>query len=110
MKCDRCGNELETDSFYCQSCGNRIEQISKPINTNARKNYEQVVELSKEGILPLYVLLGVVVPFIGIILAIIWDRKYPSRSKSIVIGFIIGVFVAILLTFIIVFSNLNSFR
>ncbi|MBR3117315.1 MAG: hypothetical protein IKF36_05555 [Bacilli bacterium] len=109
MKCDKCGNEIEKDSYYCQECGNRIEENNKPINTNANKNYEQVVELSKEGLSVPYIILGALFPYIGIILGIIWNRQYPSRAKSLIIGFMISIFLFIFIGFAIVFSNLSNY-
>lgn len=108
MKCINCGHEIEDDSYFCSDCGQR-SSFDKPVNTNAHKSYEQVVEYSKEGLSVPYVILGAIAPFIGLILAIIWGNKYPSRSKSLITGFTISVVLGVIIGFAIVFFNLNNF-
>lgn len=88
--CPNCGHQLNDQPLYCPNCGYQLgsqpKQIHRPPNINPDQN--------SSG----YNVLAFLIPFVGLILYLIWKDEYPIRAKGIgkwaligvVTGFILG--------------------
>ena len=71
MFCNKCGNEIPTDSTFCVKCGAKLE-TAQPI-----QNYSQPIE---EKINVGLVILSVMLPLVGIILGIVYLVNQNKRA------------------------------
>ena len=108
MNCENCGFKIDNSTSFCPNCGHKNRGKITKINTNANENY---VELADETTSVGYVILGALLPFVAIILAIIWSNSHPKRSRSLITGFSIFVAVGAILIFVLVFTTMfNGWR
>ena len=105
MNCPNCGPSIDENTGFCPNCGYRNRSKIKKINTNANENY---VELADESTSVGYVFLGIFLPLVALILAAIWGNSHPRRSKSLITGFVISVFIGVILTFVFVFLKMAN--
>ena len=95
--CTHCGKELEDDAKYCMGCGCACEAITnnKPKPINEADDHEAWPQV-----------LAFFLPVVGLILFLVWQEERPIKAKRVgkwaLIGFIVGVILAIAL-FICIF-------
>ena len=90
MYCKNCGKTIEDDSLYCSNCGTKLDATSATSNSEDSSSFG-------------FALAGFLVPLVGLILFLIYDRKAPERAKSAGKGALIGVITQIALYIIIFF-------
>lgn len=89
MYCRKCGNIVDNTSLFCNNCGARLDDTSKP---SAREDN------SSFG----FAVLGFFIPIIGLVLFLIYEGTKPKRAKSAGTGALIGFICKIVLSIIIV--------
>lgn len=89
MYCKNCGRIVDDTSSYCNNCGARID--NKP-NADA----------SEDSLSLGFAIFGFFIPFVGLILFLIYEEKKPKRAKSAVKGALIGFITEIVLAIILV--------
>ena len=96
MFCDHCGRELYPSAIVCPGCGCATPQATA-------RGKITVSPDDKGGIL--WIFFGAVLAsttFVPLILFFIWKDQYPERSKSIIIGYVIGL-IAIPIMVVVVY-------
>lgn len=95
--CGNCGIQLEDGDQICSNCG--AAQNNFEVQPQSKKAVEKVkddVELPKEekggfwwGVL------GFIIPLVGIILFFVWRKSKPKKAKSLLIGAIVSIILAL---------------
>lgn len=87
MYCRKCGSQLEDEKDFCANCGERVDSV--------------VTERENEvGLNIMFAILAFVFPIVGFPIAFCLRDKMPKRSKAVLIGSFIGVFLVVVLWFI----------
>ncbi|MFA6860266.1 MAG: zinc ribbon domain-containing protein [Clostridia bacterium] len=76
MYCPKCGKEISNEAVLCVHCGAQIGKI---------KNGSGIDDNS-----PLWLVLGILVPLIGLVLFLIWKDEKPVCAKQCGKGALIG--------------------
>lgn len=96
MYCEKCGNKNETYAEHCLNCGNKLS--TGLTNTNTEINQKEKITIG-------WGILGFVIPIVGLILFLSFEKSKPKVSKSAGIGALIS---AILFLVFIVFPLSKS--
>ena len=96
MLCNKCGRKVVDGANFCPVCGADLRyQGSSPsgyVNPNDETNFG-------------YTLLSFFMPYIGLVLYIVWFKEFPKRAKSCLNGIIAGV-ICIVIFICCVFSGI----
>lgn len=99
--CSRCGEKVDENAKFCQSCGCSLENHNTDNNNtdnntnNENKNPSFNLNISKDSINLLLLILGVFVPIVGLVLYIVYKDSDPEKAKSAGKGAIIGVLISV---------------
>lgn len=91
MYCYKCGNQVDENAKFCPNCGTQLN------NQQTSHNYEPIYQESssyvKEDDAPsfLFALLSFVIPVVGLVLFILWNKEYPQKAKSCLKGFVANI-------------------
>ncbi|WP_278627591.1 zinc ribbon domain-containing protein [Thomasclavelia cocleata] len=98
MLCNKCGRQVIDGANFCPFCGadlryqrNNNSGLSGYINPNDETNFG-------------YTLLSFFMPYIGLVLYIVWLKEFPKRAKSCLNGLIAGI-ICIIILFCCVYSG-----
>ena len=98
MLCNKCGRQVIDGANFCPFCGadlryqrNNNSGLSGYINPNDETNFG-------------YTLLSFFMPYIGLVLYIVWLKEFPKRAKSCLNG-LIAVIICIIILFCCVYSG-----
>lgn len=103
--CDYCGAEMEEDFTVCCNCGKTIKEaqkekfnpfITKETEKDAPKQEHSNSNIKDDGSIGWF-LLGLLVPFIGIILGAVWNKEKPKNARMLFSGFGLSLFISIIL-------------
>ena len=103
--CEYCGAEMEDDFVVCCNCGktNKNENQEKPTLSTIQETKSEYSEhkrtdsnIKDDGSLGWF-LLGLFIPFVGIILGVIWNKEKPRNAKMLFWGFGLAILASILL-------------
>jgi uncharacterized membrane protein YvbJ len=103
--CKYCGAEMEDDFVVCCNCGktNKNPKQVKPIPSTTQETKKEYTDFKRpdsnikdDGSIGWF-LLGTFVPFVGIILGIIWKKDKPKNSKMLLWGFSLSIIASIIL-------------
>ncbi|WP_028042809.1 zinc ribbon domain-containing protein [Candidatus Stoquefichus massiliensis] len=91
MYCHQCGKEVNSDVKYCPYCGAQLEGRAqtqqsgyRPIDTQP---YHREEDESSFG----FALLSFLIPVVGLVLYLVWNKEYPLKAKSCLRGFIANI-------------------
>ena len=45
MKCTKCGKEILNDSFFCEYCGTKVQNVSQSVDNDASVSFGQAVKI-----------------------------------------------------------------
>jgi uncharacterized membrane protein YvbJ len=102
-KCSGCGALLTVDDRYCQQCGENNPQFNEVevqtanashLTSSPSSSAKPVQEGSGIG----WLFLGLIIPFIGIILFFSFKKEKPNASSMSLIGAIIGFVIGFIST------------
>jgi uncharacterized membrane protein YvbJ len=91
MYCKNCGKPVDDNSSYCSNCGAQLSGTSAVNNSEDNSSFG-------------FALAGFLVPLVGLILFLVYDKKNPKRAKSAGKGALIGLITQIFLYTILVFG------
>lgn len=99
MYCKNCGNTINENALYCPYCGAKLDST----------------QLEKSKSLDIgFFIVGFLIPILGLIVFLLYEKKEPKKAKSAVKGALIGfvakialVFLSVLVSFVITFSITN---
>ena len=101
MYCKNCGKTVEDNSSYCNHCGVQFAETSAADVSDDRPSFG-------------FALAGFLIPLVGLILFLVYDRKQPKRAKSAgkgaLIGFITQIILYIILLLLITFLPLLAMQ
>jgi uncharacterized OB-fold protein len=98
-KCPGCGAVVTSDDRYCQQCGENNPQFVEVEVTTATPSYSASSSYSnstpaQEGSGVGWFFLGLIIPYVGIILFFSFKKEKPNASSmsltGAIIGFVIG--------------------
>ena len=96
---------MEEDFTVCCNCGKTIKEAQKeklnPLTIKetekeAPKQEHSNSNIKDDGSIGWF-LLGLFVPFVGIILGVIWNKEKPKNAKMLFWGFGLALFASIIL-------------
>lgn len=87
MKCPNCGKEIADDSVFCEYCGTRVQ--NQVVNTEVEDSEVEASFGQK--------LISFLIPFVGLIIYGINNKRKPKIAKGCLNAAIWGVVVQILL-------------
>lgn len=91
MYCHQCGKEVGNDAKYCPYCGTPLE-LSQPNYSTYQPIHEQGANYQNDDSPSIgFAILSFLVPLLGLVLFIVWNRDYPQKAKSCLKGLIAGV-------------------
>lgn len=103
--CTHCGSEMEEGFVVCCSCG-KVNQDSPPKKNNflgtlenteeSNQNNSTTSNIKDDGSI-VWLLLGIFLPFVGIILGVIWSKENPRNARMLFQGFILSIFLTSIL-------------
>lgn len=101
MYCKNCGRIIENNSAYCSRCGVRLSDSKKQAVSDDSSNFG-------------FAILGFVIPIVGLILFLIYEKENPKRAKSAGKGALIGccaliaIVTLLVILYIVLFFGLMS--
>lgn len=91
MYCHQCGKEVDSSVKYCPYCGAQLDGHTqnqqggyRPIDTQP---YRREEDESSFG----FALLSFLIPVVGLVLYLVWNKEYPLKAKSCLRGFIANI-------------------
>lgn len=91
MYCFKCGNKVDENAKFCPNCGTQLK------NQEASRGYEPIhqetsAQVNEEDASHFgFALLSFLIPVVGLVLFIIWNKEYPQKAKSCLKGFIANI-------------------
>lgn len=101
LLCNKCGRQVSDGSNFCPVCGADLRYQRN--NSSSPSGYVNPNDESNFG----YALLSFFMPYIGIVLYIVWFKEFPKRAKSCLNGIIAGV-ICIVIFACCVYSGILS--
>lgn len=117
MYCKNCGSHIEDEAKFCPHCGSKIADKESeddyfasdaPIDDLNRLEDRNQAQRPAPNYAPvedkggfLWGLIGFFIPFVGLILFLVWKDQMPKRSKSCGIGALVGVIAYIVLVIVL---------
>ncbi len=87
--CPNCGTQVEENNMTCIECGVEVSLMT-PKNENSIPNQTtNIAVLDDDAVyngIFLLVILGMLLPLIGIILYFIWRKAHPIKARAVGIG------------------------
>lgn len=99
MLCNKCGRRVSDGSNFCPVCGADLRYQKN--SSSSSSGYVNPDDETNFG----YTLLSFFMPYIGIVLYIVWFKEFPKRAKSCLNGIIAGV-ICIVIFVCCVFSGI----
>lgn len=99
MLCNKCGRKIVDGSNFCPICGADLRYQNN--NNSNSSGYVNPDDEANFG----YTLLSFFMPYIGLVLYIVWFKEFPKRAKSCLNGIIAGV-ICIVILICCVFSGM----
>lgn len=121
MYCPYCGNRLEDGAHFCTNCGAKIDfsesgayRASEPTSTASHDDFEydfgdsaptpprydtssyREPKKDSTGASVGFGILSFFFPLVGFILFGVWNKEYPNRAKSCLIGAVVSVVINII--------------
>ncbi len=98
MYCKKCGKELPNDAKFCPNCGDSIVEFSNDINNRV---YEHVsINKHNDNYAVAWGILSFFVPFVGLILWIVWRETDYKNAKAAGLGALISIIMRTIITII----------
>ena len=95
MYCSKCGNQIEDDAVFCSTCGSNVGIVQPSTNGTNNINSSNVKPKPEDASSFWWALLGFFIPFLGLILYLVFKDDYPLRSKSCGKGALIAVILEV---------------
>ena len=89
MKCNYCEYEVSEECKCCPNCGEDPKTRKKnKIKEEKAKGEKTIVKSSIDtaNLYPLWGVIGFFIPFVGIILFVVWIKTKPKEAKAAGIG------------------------
>ena len=90
MLCNKCGRKVVDGANFCPVCGADLRYQKNNSNSPGYVNPDDEVNFG-------YTLLSFFMPYIGLVLYIVWFKEFPKRAKSCLNGLIAGVICLVIL-------------
>lgn len=99
MYCHNCGHEVDDHAKYCQNCGAPLQPQQNDQGFDQNQNYYNQPYRPVEEDAPSvgFAILSFLVPIIGLVLFLVWNKEYPLKAKSCLKGFIANCVLELLL-------------
>lgn len=131
MFCGSCGNFIDEGSKFCNICGQRVtNEDSNPIgegtsitsnpdpissngNNNNKFNYQDDVVCKTQDKANIWlVIIGFLIPIVGLILFVVLKKNTPKKANAIgisaLIGFVISIFVVPIIAITFFVTNVSN--
>lgn len=115
MKCNYCDYEVKSDTVYCPNCGENIHTKKKNTikdkvsSEDTEKSNDVNIKTNIEDTFIVFGILGFILPFMGLIIFLIWQRLYPKCAKAAGIGALIKIaFYILYFIFTVVINSIIS--
>lgn len=100
MYCYQCGKQVEEGVKFCPYCGAQLDAHAqnqdrgyRPIDQGYQSSYARADDEPSFG----YALLSFLIPVVGLVLYLVWNKEYPMRAKSCIKGFIANIVVYVIM-------------
>lgn len=101
MFCYKCGKEVEEGTKFCPYCGAQLdmqpssEGYYEPIHD--QMNNQQTPVREDDAPSGGFAFLSFLVPIVGLVLYLIWNKEYPLKAKSCLKGFIANIVLTVVM-------------
>ena len=103
--CPNCGTQIEDNNLICVECGVEISKKSPVIEKSIPKQMTNIEALDDNAAYRnvfLLVILGMLLPLVGVILYLIWRNSQPIKARAVGIGSLLPIsFISFYFVYII---------